>query len=79
MEKSNPIQQPLKPPVQNQGIYKLLVSQAKLLPTIPPPPPKEVHDLPRGTTASSVIRVSRSIPIIRLLLVRIGEFAVVLL
>jgi len=48
------------------------------LPPIPPPSAEEIHNLSCRTTAPRVIRVRRSIPVVRLLLVGLRELAVVL-
>ena len=49
-----------------------------LLRTISPSSAEEVHHLPRGAAAPRMIRVRRPIPVISLLLVCLGELAVVL-
>ncbi len=52
--------------------------QDGLLAPIPSPDLEEIHHFPRSTTASSVIGVCRSIPVVCLLLVCLCELAIVL-
>jgi hypothetical protein len=60
------------------SIFDKVDAASNLLSTISPPPPEEIHHLPRCPTTPRMIAMRRSIPIPSLLLIRLGKVAIIL-